>query len=120
MMDVSWEVKDKQRRQRARQQLLKLNKRKREVKIADLLKQLSQHLELRAQQENVDIEEYQLLLEDAGHDSDEVISLVISNTLQQFLGVNLEIWQVWLTSPIPMIGVVIIINIGVVCEHSDP
>ena len=70
--DVSRELKDKQRRQRARQQLLKLNKKKREEKIASLLKELGQHLEVKSQQGTMDPEEYQLLLEDNGHDSEEV------------------------------------------------
>lgn len=70
--DVSWEAKDKQRRERARQQLLKLNKKKREDKIASLLRELNQHQVLLAQKETSDIEEYLLMLEEAGHDSEEV------------------------------------------------
>ncbi len=72
--DLSRELKDKQRRQKAREQLLKLNKRKREAKIAGLLKELSQHFELRGVEGNVDPEEYQLLLEEAGYNSEEVNS----------------------------------------------
>ena len=78
MSDVSRELKDKQRREKARQQLLRLNKRKREEKIAALLQELSQHLELRAQQDALDPEEYQLLLEDSGHDTDEVCTLHVA------------------------------------------
>lgn len=70
--DVSREAKDKQRRERARQQLLKLNKKKREDKIASLLTELNQHLELQGQRETFDLEEYLLMLEEAGHDSEEV------------------------------------------------
>ncbi len=70
--DVSRELKDKQRRQKARQQLLKLNKKKREEKIASLLGELGRLFELRTQQNSMDSEEYQLLLEEAGHQSDEV------------------------------------------------
>ena len=70
--DMGKELKDKQRRQKARQQLLRLNKKKREEKIAGLLGELSQLLELREQQGCVDPEDYQLLLEEAGHHSDEV------------------------------------------------
>lgn len=72
MSDAGRELKDKQRRQKARQQLLRLNQKKREEKIASLLGELSLLLELRDQQSSVDPEEYQLLLEDAGHQSDEV------------------------------------------------
>lgn len=71
--DASREAKDKQRREKARQQLLKLNKQKREDKIAALLRELNQHVTLRAQQESCDFEEYQLLLEEAGHESEEVM-----------------------------------------------
>lgn len=70
--DVSREAKDKQRREKARQQLLKLNKKRREEKIAGLLRVLNQHLQLRAQQESCDPDDYQLMLEEAGHDSEEV------------------------------------------------
>ncbi len=66
------EAKDRQRRERARQQLLKLNKQKREDKIAHLLKELNQHMTLQAQQESCDFEEYLVLLEEAGHESEEV------------------------------------------------
>lgn len=69
---MSREAKDKQRRERARQQLLKLNKKKREDKIAGLLRELNQHLELQRQRESFDLEEYLLMLEEAGHDSEEV------------------------------------------------
>ena len=72
MTDVSREAKDRQRRERARQQLLKLNKRRREEKIAGLLRELNQLLELQRQREALDLEEYVLLLEEAGHDSEEV------------------------------------------------
>lgn len=80
--DVSREAKDKQRRERARQQLLKLNKKKREDKIATLLKELNQHLELQRQREAFDLEEYLLMLEEAGHDSEEVwhsLEVVLAN-----------------------------------------
>ena len=70
--DVAREAKEKQRRERARQQLLKLNRKKREDKIASLLKELSQHSELLGQRELADPEEFQLMLEEAGHDSEEV------------------------------------------------
>ena len=70
--DAAREAKDKQRRERARQQLLKLNRKKREEKIAGLLRDLSQHSELLSQQECTDPEEFQLMLEEAGYDSEEV------------------------------------------------
>lgn len=70
--DVSREAKERQRRERARQQLLKLNKKKREDKIAGLSQELNQHLELQRQRDSLDIEEYLLTLEEAGHDSEEV------------------------------------------------
>ena len=69
VLDASREAKDKQRREKARQQLLKLNKQKREDKIANLLRQLNQHIALQTQQESCDLEEYQVLLEEAGHES---------------------------------------------------
>ena len=72
MPDASREAKDKQRREKARKQLLKLNKIKREEKIATLLTQRNRHIALQAQQESCDAEEYQLLLEEAGHESEEV------------------------------------------------
>ena len=70
--DAAREAKDKQRRERARQQLLKLNRKKREDKIASLLKELSQYSELLNQRDLMDLEEFQLMLEEAGHDSEEV------------------------------------------------
>ena len=70
--DAAREAKDQQRRERARQQLLKLNKQKREDKIAGLLKELNQHIGLQAQHDSCDGEEYQMLLEEAGHESEEV------------------------------------------------
>lgn len=70
--DAAREAKDKQRRERARQQLLKLNRKKREDKIASLLKELSQYSELLNQRDLMDPEEFQLMLEEAGHDSEEV------------------------------------------------
>jgi len=73
---LSRELKDKQRRHKARQQLLKLNKKKREEKIASLLGELGRLFDLRTQQNSMDSEEYQLLLEEAGHQSDEVIHYV--------------------------------------------
>jgi len=70
--DVNRELKDKQRRQKARRQLLSLNKKKREEKIACLLDELGRLYDLRTQQHSLDIEEYQLLLEEEGYQSDEV------------------------------------------------
>ncbi len=77
--DAAREAKDKQRRERARQQLLKLNKKKREEKIAGLLKELSQQSELLSQRELVDPEEFMLMLEEAGHDSEEVPYTCVPN-----------------------------------------
>ena len=70
--DIGRELKEKQRRQKARHQLLSLNKKKREEKISSLLEELGRLFDLRTQQHSLDMEEYQLLLEEEGYQSDEV------------------------------------------------
>ena len=70
--DVSREVKERQRKQRAREQLLKLNQRKREEKIASYQEQLERLSHLQQLQETEDAEDFQLIIEEAGYDSTEV------------------------------------------------
>ena len=70
--DVSREVKDRQRKQRARMQLLKLNQRKREEKIAGYQEQLERLAHLQQLQETEDAEDFQIIVEEAGYESVEV------------------------------------------------
>ena len=70
--DVSREVKDRQRKQKAREQLLKLNQRKREEKIAGYQEQLERLAHFTQLQETEDSEDFQLIIEEAGYDSVEV------------------------------------------------
>ena len=72
VMDASRELKEKQRKKKAREQLLKWNQKKREEKIATYMLQLEQLLQLQQAQETVDPEEFQLMLEESGYDTVEV------------------------------------------------
>ena len=67
---------------------MKLNKIKREEKIATLLTQRNRHVTLQAQQESCDAEEYQLLLEEAGPGSQEAGTVVAVFTLSGELTVE--------------------------------
>ena len=80
MSDVSREVKDRQRKQRARMQLLKLNQRKREEKIAGYQEQLERLAHLQQLQETEDAEDFQIIVEEAGHESVEVDKIVFVRT----------------------------------------
>ena len=63
---ASKEQRDQQRRQRAREQLLRVNQRKKEEKIAAYQIQLNKLTQLLESQSTFDPEEYQLMLEDDG------------------------------------------------------
>ena len=80
MDEVSKELKDKQRRQRAREQLLKVNQKKKEEKIAAHQNELDGLLQLLEHQTTFDPEEYQMMLEDAGFDSSEGLQKAVSLT----------------------------------------
>lgn len=53
-------------------QLLKLNQRKREEKIAGYLEQLERLAHLQQLQESEDVEDFQIIIEEAGYESVEV------------------------------------------------
>lgn len=67
------ETRDKQRRERAREQLLKINQRKREEKIAEYEMELEKLLSVQGEREQIDPEEYSLLLEETGFPSHEAL-----------------------------------------------
>ena len=77
--DVSREVKERQRKQRAREQLLKLNQRKREEKIASYQDQLERLAHLQQLQETEDAEDFQLIIEEAGYETAEVNAIAGSS-----------------------------------------
>ena len=75
--DVSREVKERQRKQRAREQLLKLNQRKREEKIASYQEQLERLAHYQQLQETEDAEDFQLIIEEAGYESADVSAVTL-------------------------------------------
>ena len=80
MDEVSKELKDKQRRQRAREQLLRVNQKKKEEKIAAYQNELDGLLQLLEYQTTFDPEEYQMMLEDGGFDSLEELQKAVGMT----------------------------------------
>jgi actin-related protein 5 len=74
LMDAAGrEARDRQRRERAREQLLKVNQRKREEKIAEFEEELERLLAVQTEREQLDAEEYSLLLEQAGFPTHEAL-----------------------------------------------
>lgn len=78
--EVSKELKDKQRKQRARDQLLRVNQKKKEEKIADYQNKLVDLSQLFKSQLTVDPEEYQLMLEESGLDTVEELQTATAQT----------------------------------------
>lgn len=78
--EVSKELKDKQRKQRARDQLLRVNQKKKEEKIADYQNKLDDLSQLFKSQLTVDPEEYQLMLEESGLDTVEELQTAMAQT----------------------------------------
>ncbi len=72
-------AKDAQRRQRAREQLLRVNQRKKEEKIATLTTKLTVLTQQLESQFTFDPDEYQLLLEEGGFSSVEELQSEIAN-----------------------------------------
>ena len=66
MDSVAKQQRDVQRRQRAREQLLRVNQRKKEEKIAEQTSRLTALTQQLEAQSTFDPEEYQLMLEDIG------------------------------------------------------